>query len=189
MSSLLTLIPISLGLSTDAFAASLARGGRARTARLSAAVRSGAVFGLAEGLMCLGGWLAAYVFAEAIRAFDHWIALILLGVIGLRMIREGLSRDEADDPASPTGGWVGTVVTAIGTSVDSAAVGVALALSGMTVWSALVIGGFSFTASTIGFLIGPMVGARLGKSAEIGGGVLLILIGCLIFYTHITGAA
>ena len=74
----LTLIPLSLGLSTDAFATSLARGGRERGARFLRAVQSGAVFGTAEGLMCLVGWFAASLFADHIRALDHWIALILL---------------------------------------------------------------------------------------------------------------
>lgn len=140
--------------------------------------------------MCLLGWSAASLFAEQIKAIDHWIALALLVIIGGRMIQEGLSPDEDDEEdVVRANGWLGTVITAIGTSVDSAAVGVALALSGVTVWAALMIGAFSFIASTIGFLIGPVVGGKLGKRAEIGGGVILILIGCSIFYTHMTGAA
>lgn len=188
MTSLLTLLPLGVGLSADAFAASLARGGRSQKARLVHAIRSGAVFGLTEGLMCLGGWLAAAVLADQIRAFDHWIALVLLAGIGGKMIREGLSRDAADPSEAQSTGWTGTLITAVGTSVDSAAVGVALALSGMTLWSALVIGVFSFAASTAGFLIGPMVGERIGRSAEIGGGILLILIGLGIWSSHMSGA-
>lgn len=185
----LTLIPLSLGLSTDAFAASLARGGRERGARFLRAVQSGAVFGTAEGLMCLVGWFAASLFADHIRALDHWIALILLAIIGGKMIHEGFERDDDDEEAVPrSNGWLGTIVTAIGTSIDSAAVGIALALSGVTVWSALMIGSFSFVASTVGFLLGPMVGERLGKRAEIGGGVILILIGISIWVSHMTGA-
>lgn len=187
MLTFLALLPLALGLSTDAFAASLARGGRERGAHFGKAVKSGAVFGTTEGLMCLLGWSAASVFADQIRAFDHWIALILLVIIGGRMIQEGLEDD--DDNHIPAKSLLGTVITAIGTSVDSAAVGVALALSGVSVWAAFMIGCFSFTASTIGFLIGPMVGEKLGKRATIGGGVVLILIGCSIFYRHMTGAA
>lgn len=191
MMSLFTLIPLSIGLSTDAFAASLARGGRERGANLIKALKSGAVFGTTEGLMCLLGWSAASLFADQIRALDHWIALILLVIIGGRMIRDGLSKDDDDEEetgGSRASGWLGTLVTAIGTSVDSAAVGVALALSSVTAWAALMIGGFSFVASTIGFLIGPMVGERLGKRAEIGGGILLILIGLGIWTSHMFSA-
>jgi putative Mn2+ efflux pump MntP len=132
MLTFLALLPLALGLSTDAFAASLARGGRERKAQFGAALKSGAIFGTTEGLMCLLGWSAASVFADQIRAFDHWIALVLLLLIGGRMIQEGL--DEDDEDHIPTKTWFGTIVTAIGTSVDSAAVGVALALSGVTVW-------------------------------------------------------
>lgn len=188
MSSFLTLIPLSLGLSSDAFAASLARGGRAWKASLVPAMKSGAIFGSAEGLMCAGGWLAAFGFAEHIRALDHWIALILLVLIGGKMIREGLAAGEDDDENAPrSSGILGTVITALGTSIDSAAVGIALAFSGMPLYSALVVGGFSFTASTIGFLIGPLIGGWLGRYAEIGGGVILILIGIGIWVSHVFG--
>ncbi len=187
MVALLTLVPLSLGLSTDAFAASLARGGKERSAHVFKALKSGAVFGSAEGLMCLGGWLAASLFAVQIQAVDHWIALILLVFIGIKMIREGLDQDEDEDDEGKSGNWVDTIVTAIGTSIDSAAVGIALALSGVTVWAALAIGLTSFAASTIGFLIGPMVAARIGKMAEIAGGVILILIGISIWVSHMTG--
>ncbi len=192
MASLFTLIPVALGLSTDAFAASIARGGRERRLHIGKAVSSGAIFGTTEGLMCAIGWSAAFVFADLIQAVDHWIALALLVIIGGKMIREGLET-ETDDPADAdtvrNSNLAGTIITAIGTSIDSAAVGIALALSGVSLWSALVIGLFSFTASTIGFMIGPMVGERLGKRAEIAGGVILILLGLWIFYSHMTGAA
>lgn len=188
MSVFLTLVPLSLGLSTDAFAASLARGGRERSARFLRAAQSGAVFGTTEGLMCLAGWFAASLFAEHIQALDHWIALVLLAGIGGKMLHEGFSKDDDQDEDAPrSNGWLGTIVTAIGTSVDSAAVGIALALSGVTAWSALMIGSFSFVASTIGFLLGPIVGEKLGKRAEIGGGVILILIGLSIWVSHMTG--
>ena len=138
--------------------------------------------------MCLLGWGAASLFADQIRAVDHWIALILLVIIGGKMIREGFESDHEDDDETPRKtGWVGTIVTAIGTSIDSAAVGVALAVASVTAWAALMIGTFSFVASTVGFLIGPMVGERLGKRAEIGGGVILVLIGISIFVSHVYG--
>ncbi|WOI52473.1 manganese efflux pump MntP family protein [Parvularcula sp. LCG005] len=185
--SLFTWLPLSLGLSTDAFAASLARGGRARRVDLQAALGSGAIFGGMEGVMCLTGWLAGASFAQFITAADHWIALILLTVIGVRMIREGLSGDDDDDAPRAEQGLAMTLVTAMGTSIDSAAVGIALSLAGGPASVALLVGLVSFMASTAGFLVGPKVGEKLGHRAEIGGGVILILIGVSIFVSHMTG--
>lgn len=190
MISVLTLPLTSLSLSTDAFAAALARGASDPTARTLRAMRVGAVFGLAEGLMCLAGWLLARVAAHWITAVDHWIALILLAAIGGMMIRNGLAdadEDEADEPATATSGLLATVVTALGTSIDAAAVGIALALAGGPAWSALAIGLTSFTMASLGYRIGPKVAERLGGLAEIAGGTVLILIGLSIFISHMTG--
>ncbi|MFH1602926.1 MAG: manganese efflux pump, partial [Pseudomonadota bacterium] len=82
---------------------------------------------------------------------------------------------------------LGTVLTAVGTSIDAAAVGVAMALAGTSAWLALGIGLTSFMMSAFGYLIGPAFGVRFGQRAEIGGGLVLILIGLSIFYSHMTG--
>ncbi len=178
------LVLLAASLSTDAFAASLARGSRERDSRLARAAGSGAIFGATEGLMCLAGWLLAHAFAAHIQALDHWIALILLGVIGIRMIREGLAHEERPADDTRRSSIAMTLATAVGTSIDSAAVGVALALTGVSAFAALVIGLFSFLASTIGFLAGPWVGRRLGGLAEIFGGLVLIALGISIFTAH-----
>lgn len=176
----------SLSLSTDAFAAALARGSAERQPHLATALRVGAVFGLAEGLMCLAGWTLALVMASLIIAVDHWIALVLLGVIGGRMVLNGWREDGEDeaDGAAARRSVLSTVITAIGTSIDSAAVGVAIALAGGPVWSALLIGVTSFALSTLGYLIGPRLGVRFGGYAEIAGGLVLIGLGVSIFVSH-----
>ena len=182
----------SLSLSTDAFAAALARGASDPRARTLQAVRTGAIFGATEGLMCLIGWLAASIAADWITAIDHWAALILLTLIGVSMIRNGLSDDAADDEAAadaPRRSVMGTVVTAIGTSIDSAAVGIALALAGAPVWSALAVGSTSFLFASLGYRIGPKVAERMGNWAEVAGGVVLIGIGITIFISHVTAPA
>lgn len=180
------LMATAIGLGTDAFAAALARGGLERRRGLLPAVRVGAVFGLSEGLMCLAGWGLGRSFAGLVTALDHWLALIVLLVIGGRMVREGLSRDDDEEAAPVRRTLVGTVWTAIGTSIDSAAVGVALALTGESPLVALVIGGASFAMSTIGFAIGPMAGQRMGRHAEVVGGVVIALIGVGIFVSHVS---
>lgn len=187
--SILTLSLTAVSLSTDAFAASLARGAVETRARFVTALRVGAVFGTTEGLMALLGWLAARTFADVITAIDHWIALVLLCLIGAKMIREGL-HSEPDDPAGVSAaprGFLVTLVTALGTSIDSAAVGVALGLTEVGAYAALVIGLTSFAFSTGGYLAGPFAREALGKRAEILGGLVLIAIGVSIFIDHTWG--
>ncbi|MEA1943720.1 MAG: manganese efflux pump MntP family protein [Pseudomonadota bacterium] len=185
MLGLFMLALTSLSLSSDAFAAALARGAADPAARTLRAVRVGAVFGLTEGLMCLAGWALARVAAHWITAVDHWIALVLLAAIGGLMIRNGLG--DGDDEVADGGprGLLGTVVTALGTSIDAAAVGIALALAGGPAWSALAIGLTSFVMASLGYRIGPKVAERLGGMAEVAGGAVLILIGLSIFVSHV----
>lgn len=136
--------------------------------------------------MCLAGWALARVAAHWITAVDHWIALVLLAAIGGLMIRNGFSAGDDDVADGGPRGLLGTVVTALGTSIDAAAVGIALALAGGPAWSALAIGLTSFVMASLGYRIGPKVAERLGGAAEIAGGAVLILIGLSIFVSHVT---
>ncbi|AKS41122.1 manganese efflux pump MntP [Wenzhouxiangella marina] len=174
----------ALGLSADAFAASLARGAVTHRPGLAPATRNGVIFGGVEGAMCLLGWLLASTFAALISAIDHWIALLLLGFIGGRMIHEAFS-DEEDDERRRSDGLGLTLLTAIGTSIDSAVVGVALYLAGSPAWAALVVGTTSVIMSTLGFLLGPVASRLLGRRAEIAGGLILIGIGLSIWIDHV----
>lgn len=186
--SVLTLSLTAVSLSADAFAASLARGSAEPRARFGAALRVGAVFGTAEGLMALAGWFAARSFAGVITAVDHWIALVLLCAIGAKMIRDGLSGEAGPEiaQAAPRGFFT-TAATALGTSIDSAAVGVALGLTDIGAHAALVIGLTSFAFSTGGYLAGPYARKALGRRAEVLGGLVLIAIGVSIFVDHTWG--
>ncbi|MEQ8432744.1 MAG: manganese efflux pump MntP family protein [Oceanicaulis sp.] len=193
----LTLGLTAAGLSGDAFAASVARGAVKRRIAPLEAVRNGLIFGGVEGLMCLAGWLLAFTFAGFVTALDHWIALVLLSVIGGKMILDSLQAEDAGDKAGEDLHAAGaasarrpqtlvpTLITAMGTSIDSAAVGIALSLSGVSVIIALVVGLVSAAISTIGFLIGPLVGAALGKRAELLGGLILVGIGVSIWLSHV----
>jgi putative Mn2+ efflux pump MntP len=174
----------SIGLSTDAFAASVARGSVSRHRGFRHAAGNGLVFGSVEGGMCLLGWCLASSIT-LISAIDHWIALVLLCFIGSRMIHEArLPRSDESAPLSSHRlRW--TLLAAIATSVDSAVVGVALNLAGFTAWSALIIGLTSMAMSTIGFFLGPMASQALGRHAEIAGGVILIAIGVGLWTNHV----
>lgn len=187
MMSAFAMTVTSLGLGTDAFAAALARGGLERRAGLMPAFRVGAVFGLSEGLMALAGWGLGRSFSGVVTAVDHWVALVVLAFIGARMIREGLSgAQEEDGREIQRRTLVGTIFTALGTSVDAAAVGVALAVTGQGAWTALAIGAASFMMSSAGYALGPVAGRWLGRHAEIAGGGVIMCIGFWIFASHVS---
>lgn len=187
--SLASNLLMAMGLSADAFAVSVARGASARHHNIRVALRTGAVFGFVEASMVLLGWLLGSSFAGLITGIDHWLALLLLGSVGGHMIYEGLSDDEPEPPVNATNKTMKTVVAAIGTSIDGAAVGVTLAFISVDIWTAVaIVGSVSFCISTTGLLIGPRVGALLGRQAEILGGVVLLGIGASIFYLHMHAA-
>ncbi|WP_374385643.1 manganese efflux pump MntP family protein [Brevundimonas sp.] len=176
---------LSLSMSADAFAAAVGRGAAHRPAVVQA-MRAGLVFGVIEAITPLIGWSLGLIAAGLIEKIDHWVAFALLAAVGARMIWEGLKPAETAEDAAPrrAGAWA-LVATAIGTSIDAAAVGVGLAFIGVNIWIiAASIGFTTFVLTTIGMLIGKAVGARFGKTAELLGGVALIGIGALILAEH-----
>nr|WP_298410891.1 manganese efflux pump MntP family protein [uncultured Halomonas sp.] len=181
---------MAVGLSADAFAVSVARGACGVRADLRLAVRTGLVFGSVEASMVLLGWLLGSSFAGLITDIDHWIALLLLGAVGGHMIHAGISDSEGNDVcAETTQSGMKMLLTALGTSVDGAAIGVTLAFIDVSIWHAVaIVGAVSFCISTLGVLIGPQVGALLGRRAEVVGGLVLITIGLSIFYAHMHAA-
>ncbi|MEE4303149.1 manganese efflux pump MntP family protein [Wenzhouxiangella sediminis] len=176
----------AVGLSGDAFAASLARGAGSRSGNLARALRNGAIFGTAEGAMCLLGWLLAAGLSGLVTALDHWVAVILLGFIGGKMIVESFAEGPAETGrAAGESRLAMTCLTALATSVDSAVIGVAMNFSGVEAGVALLIGGVSAVLSTLGFLLGPIAGQLLGRRAELVGGLVLIAIGVSIWTDHV----
>lgn len=175
----------AVGLSGDAFAASVARGAMARENTLASALRNGAVFGSTEGIMCLIGWFLAVELSDLVSLFDHWVALLLLSLIGGKMIFESFKNNDEIEPAQPRKQTLRmTFLIAFGTSIDASVVGGALSLSGASALSALIVGLASATFSTAGFLIGPAAGRFIGKQAEMAGGLILITIGLSIWVDH-----
>jgi len=184
------IVALSLSMSADAFAASIARGAATRP-DFAGAVKGGLVFGVVEAITPLLGFAFGLLTASFVGAVDHWIAFGLLGVVGGRMIWEAVHREESEDaPSIATTGWragLVLVATAIGTSIDAAAVGVSLALIGENILLiAASIGFATFTMTTIGLSIGRVAGARLGRAVEIVGGTVLIAIGSIILYEHLS---
>jgi putative Mn2+ efflux pump MntP len=183
MLPIFSLLALSLGLAMDAFAVSVAQGASAQRGTADA-LKIGAAFGVAQGLMPLIGWGLGAAFEGAIRNVDHWVAFVLLGLLGARMLREGLSGEEAS-PAPALIGWA-LLGAAVATSVDAAAAGITLPMIGAPIAIACAVIGLVTAALCVaGVRIGAAYGARLGRIAEIAGGVLLILIGSKILIQHL----
>jgi len=185
--NILSIALLALAMSTDAFAAAVCKGSVLHRPRLREALRTGLIFGSIEALTPLAGWLLGSVAASAIRAWDHWIAFGLLGILGVRMILAGLAND-CDSEAVPRvrhSFWI-LAITGFATSIDSMVVGVGLAfLDVFIIPVAIAIGLTTFTMVTIGVMLGRMIGAVAGQRAEIIGGLILIGIGAGILYQHL----
>jgi putative Mn2+ efflux pump MntP len=183
----IAIIVIAFGMSVDAFAAALAKGAALHRPQLKEALRTGAIFGAVEAITPVIGWAAGLAASTFVQEVDHWIALFLLGGVGAKMIYESFSRD--GETAKPERHSLMTlVVTAIGTSIDAMAVGVTLAfLDASIAVVAVAIGLATFTMTTAGVMVGRYAGARLGKGAELAGGIALIALGVRIFVQHMWG--
>ncbi|GAA4040282.1 manganese efflux pump MntP family protein [Sphingomonas rosea] len=189
----LAIAGLSFSMSADACAAAIGQGA-VRKPTFEQAIRSGAVFGAIEAITPLIGWVLGTVAAGFITGIDHWIAFGLLGGVGGKMLWEGalksLGRREAavDDEAVATPGRQGTrtlVLTAIGTSIDAAAVGVTLAFLEVNILLvALAIGATTFLLTTAGLLLGGVLGRRFGGWVEMFGGLVLMTIGTIILLEH-----
>lgn len=181
---MLQMMILALSLSTDAFAASIAKGARFPNLGLARIVVIALCFGVLEALAPLIGYFVGRQFAGAIEAFDHWIAFAILAVLGARMISKSFARPEQNETdEAPT---VATVLaTAVGTSIDATAVGVGLAFFSDNIpLTLLAIGGVTFVMTLIGLGLGGAIGERAGKWAERLGGVGLIAIGANILISH-----
>jgi len=186
----LSIFLIGIAMSTDAFAAAVGKGAAMRNPRLPEALRAGLIFGTIEGLTPVIGWALGSAASRYITAWDHWIAFALLLALGLHMIHAGFQPDEANDDQPPhRHGFWALATTGFATSIDAMAVGVGLAfLDAEIALVAVVIGLTTLVMVTLGVMLGRSLGRLAGKRAEIGGGVLLILIGLAILYEHLGGA-
>ncbi|MBW6511315.1 MAG: manganese efflux pump MntP family protein [Desulfuromonadaceae bacterium] len=183
---LVTLAVIAVALAMDAFAVALGVGLILPQLTGRHHFRLGFHFGLFQALMPIIGWAAGLTVKDIIAAYDHWIAFGLLTLIGVRMIREALTADaEEVDPRDPTRG-MSLVMLSVATSIDALAVGLSLALIGVSIWfPAFVIGITAGGLTVIGLLLGRRIGGKFGKPVEIGGGILLCLIGIKILGEHL----
>lgn len=174
----------SIGLATDAFAASICKGLSIKQYNLKKGLIIGIYFGLFQGTMPLIGYLLGSLFQDIIVSIDHWIAFILLSIIGINMIIESLNIQNEKHNSSLN---IKTMLPlAIATSIDALAIGVTLAFLKVNIIIAILsIGLITFILSVIGSKLGNKVGTKFQKKSQIIGGLILIIIGLKILLEHL----
>lgn len=175
---LLEIFVLAVGLSMDAFAVSICKGLSLGKIKAKHMCIAGAWFGGFQALMPLIGYFLGSFFAEAITKYDHWIAFVLLVLIGGNMIKEAFGKEEELNNAMD----VKTMfLLAVATSIDALAVGVTFAFLQVQIVPAIIfIGAVTFAFSAVGIKIGSIFGTKYKSKAEFIGGVILILIGLKI---------
>lgn len=193
--NLLELFIIAIGLSMDAFAVSICKGLSMKKLHFKNALIVGLYFGIFQGGMPLIGYILGVQFHDKITSFDHWIAFILLGIIGIKMIKESLENEPQHEIASDDAcdinedlSFKNMCVLAIATSIDALAVGVTFAFLNVDIIPAVsFIGIITFILSLIGVKVGNIFGCKYKSKAELAGGIILVLMGFRILIEHLLG--
>ena len=187
----ITLLLMGVGLAMDAFAVSICKGLSMKKVKWQHATVIGLFFGGFQALMPFLGWLLGSQFEQYITKIDHWIAFILLGIIGGKMLYEAIRGDEEEECGCCTENnekldLRELFILAIATSIDALAVGITFAFLKYPVGKAVtIIGVVTFIISLAGVYIGNFFGSRFKKKAEIAGGIILIGIGLKILLEHL----
>ena len=180
----LTILTLAAGLSMDAFAVAICKGLAMKEITWKKAAIVGLWFGGFQAMMPMAGYLLGVQFKESITAIDHWIAFVLLGLIGINMIKEACSKEE--DVQDGSLGLKEMLVLAVATSIDALAVGITFAFLSVDIWGAAVfIGVVTFVFSIAGVKVGNAFGTKYKAKAELAGGIILICLGFKILLEHI----
>ncbi|RWR02302.1 hypothetical protein ED28_07945 [[Pantoea] beijingensis] len=185
--NLYAMIILAFGMSMDAFAAAMGKGAALHRPTFKEAIRTGLIFGCIEALTPIIGWAIGQAASQFVMAWDHWVAFVLLFILGMRMIVEGLRHGKQEDvaPLQRHGFWL-LAATAVATSLDALAIGVGLAFLQVNIITmALTIGAATTVMATAGILLGRCIGPVMGKWAEVLGGIVLIGIGTTILIEHL----
>jgi len=184
--TLLELFLIAVGLSMDAFAVAVCKGLSLKKPGIKNMLIVGAYFGIFQAGMPLIGYFLGSYLSDSIVAFDHWIAFVLLAIIGGKMIKESFEKEECCG-CTEEKLKVGDMLTlSVATSIDALAVGVTFAFLKVSIVPAVsFIGVVTFALSALGVKIGSIFGAKYKFKAELAGGVILILMGLKILLEHL----
>ena len=182
---LVELLLLAVGLSMDAFAVSICKGLGMAKINWSTTLKLALAFGGFQALMPFIGWALGTQLLWLIEPIDHWIAFILLALIGGNMIREAVfEKDEGETDGALS--FRSMLPLAVATSIDALAVGVTFAFLDVNIYSSiLLIGCTTCVLSMIGVKVGSAFGAKYEKKAEILGGVILILLGVKTLLEHL----
>ena len=177
------LLIIAVGVSMDALAVSICKGLSIKKISPKYMYKTAIWFGGFQALMPLIGYFVGIHFADFVTNVDHWIAFVLLGLIGSNMIRGSFCGDDEAHDADFSARKMFPL--AVATSIDALAVGVSFAFLGVSLWSAaIVIGITTYLFSAAGVRIGHRFGSRYQSKAEFLGGVVLVLMGIKILVEH-----
>lgn len=187
--SIIEVLLIGIGLSMDAFAVSVTNGMAKKNVHIGMSLAIAACFGIFQGLMPAIGFTLGSTFTKYVQAFDHVIALVLLGFIGGKMLIDGIEHNEEDDSSTCVLTFGALIVQGVATSIDALAVGVSFAavMSGFgeMLSAVLLIAATTFVISLAGVFVGKKSGDFLNDKAQIVGGIILIAIGVKIFVEHV----
>ena len=175
---------LGVGLAMDAFSVSLANGLNEPKMRAGKMIMIAGVFAGFQALMPLLGYFLGATFEKYVSSVDHWIAFILLGIIGFNMIKESFHKDE-DCCVDPDFSFKTMLAMAVATSIDALAIGVSFAFLKVNIWYAVLFIGMTTAAfSGVGVYIGNIFGNRYKSKAEFAGGFILIVMGLKILLDH-----
>ncbi len=180
---------LGTGLAMDAFSVSLANGLNEPRMRKKKMFGVAGIFALFQAIMPLLGWLCVHTILKRFQAFEKfipWIALVLLGFIGVEMLLDGLQKGKEEEETLKTG-LAALLMQGIATSIDALSVGFTISEYGigMAVLCAAIIAAVTFFICAAGLAIGKKFGTKMSGKASVFGGVILILIGLEIFLTGI----
>ncbi len=179
------IIIIAVGLAMDASAVCLAAAAAGFAKDGRAKFRLAFHFGLFQFFMPVLGWFLGISFVSYFKLFDHWIAFFLLAFVGIRMIRDGMDKSSEIQKNDPSRGMT-MVMLSVATSIDALAVGLSLAMLDVNIWyPSIMIGVITAGMSLLAIQIGTKLGVAFGKQMEIFGGIVLILIGSRILFSHL----
>lgn len=185
------IVLMGVGLAMDAFAVAVCKGLAMRKVNMRQCFLIALFFGGFQGLMPLLGWLLGRQFADSISALDHWVAFVLLGYIGGKMIYDAIKeRDETVEieQMDPPLEMKELVMLSIATSIDALAVGVTLSFMETNIWLDIaIIGVLTFFIAGAGVFVGNIFGSRFKSKAEFAGGLILVILGVKILLEHTLG--
>lgn len=175
---------LGIGLAMDAFAVSICKGLSMKKMNWKNAIIIALYFGIFQALMPMIGYFLGTTFESFVTTFDHWIAFILLALIGGNMIKE--SFDNEDEKKNDKVDFKTMIVLALATSIDALAVGITFAFFDVNLLLAVaIIGIITFIISIFGVKIGNKFGDKYQNKAELIGGIILVILGIKILLEHL----